>query len=489
MVQIGTIEYEARVTNADEARAQMGKVDRSFTRTGESAEEAGAATGFLAGKLSTTGDAAQDAKDDADDTDTSFTLLSGTTWVLTRALSGLVGLVAGGSIFGTLAGGAKALASWLAGGLVSALGTVGGYLSGFVGWLAAGSTAALAVGAAIGAVIGLFGVWILEITGVLDWIGNLGETLANSLPGWARDGILSIIGLFAGPLAVIGAFIVGFIRGGFDKAFALAGKTIDIFFGAFKRTLYNIGSAVMGVVDWIIGGFNQLKNWGIQQFRRLGAFAAGVWNGLKRRAREAFDRVVGAITDAKAWFFNQVGKIHSEAKRVFGIIKGIVESPADAMRNAWNRAKNKVVGFLKDLRAWAQKIIGWLEDVIDKAAQAANTARDVSPVGGPGGGASSEGAVGWTGFPVDVPFAASGGTVAETGAAVVHKGETIVPADASAAMKSGGGGGGGVSVDTVQIELSGEFDPSNVRRRELDKLADRLVERIGAKTNRRSGVR
>jgi hypothetical protein len=401
MTQVGTIEYRAVVTGAEDAQGDADEVTSSFTQMGEQAEATAGSAGFLGGVLSTTSGDMEDTTNQADDADTSFTLLTGTTWVLSKALQAMgvsVGGAGAAGALGTLVGGAKSAVRWLGGALVGALGTVSGYLSSFVGWLAAGSAGALAVAGAIGAVIGLFGVWILEITGVLDWLGRLGSTLRSSLPGWAADGITAVIGLFAGPLAVIGGFIIGFIEGGFDQGFKRAGEVIDIFFGAFKRQI---------------------------------------------------DR-------ASAW-------VYSLADDAAAAFAGIADTVAGSVSTAWNSTVPSSVS-VPSITIGGGEFMG--NDVPSKTF---------------GGGS------------INLPQLQTGGMIEQAGIAQVHQGEAVIPSPIVDAAESGGGGGGGgdttVEVSSINIDVSGEFDPSDVSRRDLDSLASRLVDLIGDKTNRRAGVR
>lgn len=127
--------------------------------------------------------------------------------------------------------------------------TLSGILSGLVGWVSGLVSGTLALPAALGAIIGLFGVWVLETLGVLDAVRNLGRWVANQLPGFVRDGILTIIGIFAGPLAVIGGFVTGFIEGGFEEGFERAREVIDTFIGAAVRLFRPVADLIMGLFD------------------------------------------------------------------------------------------------------------------------------------------------------------------------------------------------------------------------------------------------
>lgn len=127
--------------------------------------------------------------------------------------------------------------------------TLSGALSSLVGWITGLVSGTLALPVAIGAIIGLFGVWALEALGVLDAVQNLGRWIGNLLPGIVRDGILTIIGIFAGPLAVIGGFITGFIEGGFEEGIERAQEIIDIFIGAAARLFQPIADVITGIFE------------------------------------------------------------------------------------------------------------------------------------------------------------------------------------------------------------------------------------------------
>jgi len=118
-------------------------------------------------------------------------------------VAGAVGTVAAqiwgwGTVFST----AGSLISSVVSGLGSFVTASGGFISG-----------SLAAAAAIGALIGVLSVAALEVTGVLDIFRSFGQFVGNSLPKSVANGMLALIGAAIGPLAVIGAAIVGFVQG------------------------------------------------------------------------------------------------------------------------------------------------------------------------------------------------------------------------------------------------------------------------------------
>jgi len=146
--------------------------------------------------------------------------------------------------------------------------TAAGLVSGFVSWLAAGSAGAIAVAGAIGFAIGMLGVFVLEMTGVLDAVRGFAQYLGNQMTPAVRDAFLALISVVAGPLAVIGGAITGFVEGflrggleeGFDQAIQNVMDILGIFEGAWERTLgriQTVGENMMsGLGDILAGAWN-----------------------------------------------------------------------------------------------------------------------------------------------------------------------------------------------------------------------------------------
>ena len=197
---------QARETDAavEEVGDSTGSLSAQFSGLEKSA-------GFLAGGLS---------------------LLGGEILLLLSRFGGV------GAAAAKLIGLLQGLYIWIAGGgLAGAISTLVGIGQSFLGWLAAGSAGALAFAVAIGTLVGLIVTLILEITGVLDAVGQLGQVLSEILPGWARDAMLALISIFAGGLAVLGGLIAGFVGSGGDLEAAMetAEEVFQIFGGAWDR--------------------------------------------------------------------------------------------------------------------------------------------------------------------------------------------------------------------------------------------------------------
>jgi hypothetical protein len=165
------------------------------------------------------------------------------------ALVGAVSLAAGAvGLFG------KLIPSLTAGGAVKAAARA---LTSFAGTLAGVVSGSLAAAAALGVLIGLIGVAILETTGVLQAVRDLGVAVGQGLPAAVRDGMLAVLSLFVGPLAVIGAAIKGFVSGvldgslreGIDRAIGNATQVLGTFAGAWRRLFARVDDIVSGFID------------------------------------------------------------------------------------------------------------------------------------------------------------------------------------------------------------------------------------------------
>jgi len=410
-VQIGTIEYEARVTGVGEAKQNAADFADTQEDVAESSERAAASGGFLAGVLGLVANREEDAGDEADNANTKTDLLSSSLFFLGSTAVGTVAKLTGLSgALGTAGAAAGTLRTALSGLTLSGVvGSVTGAVSSFVGWLAAGSAGALALAGAIGFGLGVLGVWILQVTGALDAVRGFGQYVGSVLPGSVRDGLLMMVSLAAGPLAAFGAFITGTLEGGFDEGFARARKVLDIFFGAWQRNFDRAGRVV-----------GEFKN-----------DVTGYFSGLLSDARSFGGRIAGT-------FERQVG--------------GMGDAAVASARNAWNSTIPARLNF-------PSATIGG------------------RTIGGGG---------------IDLPRLQVGGMVEETGVAVVHKGESVIPEPLTSAASGGGGGGGGggsTVIERIVVNVTGEFDPTDMSKRDVERLADRIDAAIGKKTNTRAGVR
>lgn len=255
MVNVGSVVWTAKVEGIADAESKASNFVDTASDTADTLTDTSEAMGGANEKANEMSSGMEEVNTESDRADSKMTFLTGTLWAL---ITTLAGAATSFFSFGGALAFAKTAASllirgvmWLVGLLPSMSAIIGGIVGavkGFVSWMAAGSAGALALAAAIGAAIGLFVVWILHITGVMDWIKRLGQMVGTSLPGWARDGLLAVISIFAGSLAILGGFINGFIEGtmkggfvqGIRTGFQRAGQVLNVFVGAWERTIGRI---------------------------------------------------------------------------------------------------------------------------------------------------------------------------------------------------------------------------------------------------------
>lgn len=444
MVKIGEVFWVASVKGADTATEQadeiedsMGSVASSATeaanaqnRYGEATSEAGERTGrlsFLTGGLNV----AQS--------------LLGSTLFFTAQSFGVAGTAATAyagamTVAAAASTGLTAAAAKLSGvvaAISGALAVASGKASGLIAWFMAGSAGALALAAGIGVAVGLMGVFALEITGVMDRVRNFGRTLGTELPGWARDGIINLISLFAGGLAIIGGFISGFVRG---------------FISDFQRARENGVGIVGSLWAGITGGFRQGVNDALGVFNIF----VGAWERQLARLKSASDagwnRLQQGWTDLKDWIFGIVD----------GIVGKIMEIP-----DAAKEAASSIPG--ADLAGGA-----------------------VGATGGVVGGATDVGGDLISGGR-DLLGIQSGGVIQESGVAEVHRGEAVIPRRLVEAAErpaaSGGDGSGDTTVEqTYDIDLGDQsLDLSTLDRSTLRVLARMIGEEMGTATGNVAG--
>jgi len=357
-----------------------------------------------------------------------YTALGGIVSTITGVLGKLGGVITfiRGLSLGAWAAKAGALLKsglmWAFRGLISLGGTLLSWGSSFVSWMAAGSAGALALAGAIGFAIGMFAVWILEITGVLDWIGKLGKALGTKLPGWARDGLLAVIGIFVGGLAVLGGLVIGFIEGGFSGAWKRAAQIVDIFFGSFERTFGRIRKFGSDVV-------NDAIQW---------------WKDWKSDALSTVNTFIDDSLSAISGFASDMGSHITEGMR--GVFNAVIPSRLE----------------VPEITIGGYTI-------------------DAGPLGSYDLPSYT---IGGQGF--DMPQLEKGGQVAETGLAQVHEGETYIPRDVRQKLSGDGGGSDtkNVTINVGGIEMGDQsLDLSRMSTTELRNLAEQIAEMLGTEVD------
>jgi len=125
-----------------------------------------------------------------------------------------------------------------------AISTLGAKIAAIPSLIAGSTTALLSLGAAVGAVLGGGIVKALEITGILDKIGDLGKLAGNAFNDSLADVLLTATSPILAPLSAIGGFVDGFVRDidkGFGEALTRginqANQALDIFFKSGSDTI------------------------------------------------------------------------------------------------------------------------------------------------------------------------------------------------------------------------------------------------------------
>lgn len=301
MVNLGTIWWSVQVANAAAAAEKANAVQEEMGQTAEKAQQANRAMNQSSQSMGRFGSNAEDARGSSSRLRGTLGLLSTALFFLGGSLTSVLGISTSlAGVWGTVTAVGSTVYGWLLaiGGYLPSLSAIWaglvGAVKGFVSWLAAGSAGALAFAAVLGGLLGLLGVAILEWTGVLDAVRNFGQYLGNVLPGVARDALLALISIFAGPLAVIGGFITGFVQGtlqgglvqGIHQGLASARQVLDIFAGAWSRLF----SGAWSSVESFLGRLGTVPG-------KLRSFFGGLGDSMGSQLRGAFNATIPSRLD------------------------------------------------------------------------------------------------------------------------------------------------------------------------------------------------
>lgn len=507
MANVGSLNWLVKMEKAARAKSKAKEVTNEFDEMGDKARQADRAVEDLNDSTDNAGGKLSGMGRRLGLTTGMLGLFTSGLFAAGNALLRLMGISIGGGALGslvtwlrglTLTGAVawlRGLAATLGGMLLTALGKIAyaaGAVVGALEWMVASGGALAAAGwaiaAAIGAVIGLFGVWILEITGVLDWIGKLGEMLSSSLPDWATEGIITLISLLTGPLAALGGFIVGFIRGGFDKGMEMAWQIVKIqvraIWNTFARLWNLLKSGFSGFVSWLKGLFAGVVNWLLGAWRKFTTYVGAQLAKAQRFVHDLKNAIMAGLRGAL-----------QAVKNPIKTVKKFLGNAVNAAKNFFNDVAPKP---LKDAFNWVVDKVQWLidkiQELIDKlqgAADAVGNAADAVPgsdIAGAAGRAAGDAgswAAGGLGDlasgEVNLPSLDTGGTVERSGVARVHAGEVVgKPGEllkAAGLSMSGGDGGGGKTliIEEQTIEIGDQtLDISELDRNAIQELADAI---------------
>lgn len=328
-----------------------------------------------------------------------------------KVTSAIVGLAL---FIGTLAGALAGLQTLISGTFVATLGSKA--LSAVVGFV----SGSLAFAAAVGLVIGLIGVWILQVTGVLDWVGRLGSGLRNIIGGPLADFILTLLtltGIFP-LLAILGGAVIGFIEGGFSGAIEGAKEVVATLWTSIQNTFNNIAgwltgtaaSLISGAVDSVIQGakdvWDGFKSWliGNSFIPDLINDVAGYLRGAGANLiGGAFDSAIGAMqgavdaVDPRNWGSDLMNEFESGISSAAGSVQDTASGVADSIGSAigFDNVQNDRMArrwgsdLLQEFAAGAEKQRNSLKRTMGGMAGEMGGSMQATPRGTGGGGGGS----------------------------------------------------------------------------------------------------
>lgn len=372
-------------------------------------------------------------------------LVSGSAAKLFGLLSSLIVpavLKAAGGI-GGLATAIRGLGAAAKASAVANLGRLGAALGGISG-------ASIAGAAALGALIGLFGVGVLEATGFLDKVRELGKEAGDRVPASIRDGLLAAVAAIGGgPFVAAGAAIAGFVSGyldgglseGISRAKSNWNEAMGVFEGAWNRTEGRLADGIASIQQRF-NGFVSSQRRRLRTWKEDAVASATGWkNGVLASIRSG---VGGAMDAGRAY--------------VDGFISGV----RDRIPNAADAARS-LSGTIRSYLPSSPADTGPLSD-LDKV--------------GPGMVAEISRTV-----EASVPRAES---------ASRSLASAVAPSSLPAPRYEGGSGGGGdgsggvtVIVENQRIEIGDQsLDASSLGRREMEQLAGMISDKQGKELRR-----
>jgi hypothetical protein len=327
---------------ADTARQERGEINRWMERNQRALQTIGVATAAAMGAIIT---ASPTMRAEMAGVRTAFSLFADTVirdvlpqgssltslaFDLQEAYNGLPGPVrkvtSGLILFGGIATSIVAtvggLSQLISGTLVaSALKSLGSAIAGLV-------SGSVTLAAAIGGLLGLFGVWVLEVTGVLGAVQNLGATVS----GPTTDKLLALASVLTLGLlpafATVGAAIVGFIRDGPEGAVDAAKQSFDTFVGAVGRTASDIesvfSSAANSAIQWGEDIIDNLVQGIRNKINESASAAQEIRSAIEKKI--SFDQVANDRA-ARRWGQDLIGEMTSGAKAVLPQLESTLTVP------------------------------------------------------------------------------------------------------------------------------------------------------------------
>jgi len=371
-------------------------------------------------------------------------LVSGSAAKLLGLLSSLIVpavLKAAGGI-GGLATAIRGLGAAAKASAVANLGRLAAALGGISG-------ASIAGAAALGALIGLFGVGVLEVTGFLDKVRELGKEAGDRVPASIRDGLLAAVAAIGGgPFVAAGAAIAGFVSGyldgglseGISRAKSNWNEAMGVFEGAWNRTQKRL-AAGFGDTDQRLSGFVARSRQKFRAWTRNSVRSATEWkNGVVAKVREGISEAIDAgeayVDGFVSGIYDRMPSAAGAAQSLAATVRSYLpSSPADT-------------GPLSDLDKVGPGMVAEISRTVEASVPRAESAsRSLSSAMAP----------------------------------------PPAPAPRSKGGSGGSGGSGGVTVvvENQRIEIGDQsLDVSSLGRREMERLAEMISDQQGNKLRR-----
>jgi hypothetical protein len=256
---------------------------------------------------------------------------------------------------------------------------------------------------------------------------DLGDSFAK-----IKNKVVAVLGPFGeigsvifGAVAAIGPMIFGL--GALTSAQGVAAAASRVLsFAMTALPFVAIAAAVILLAVIIFKNWDTIKKFLLKVWDVLKKAGIAVWNAIKGVVLPVFNFIKGVVKVAfavivgyfKVWFavvkgiFNAVKAV---AKTVFGAIKGIFNTFKGAIIEGWNAIKAVGVGIWDAIKEAAILIFNAIARIWNSTVgKLSFRAPSWLPL------------IGGKGFDVpDIPTFAHGGLVAETGLAVVHRGEVF----------------------------------------------------------------
>jgi len=337
---------------------------------------------------------------------------------------------------------------------------------------------ATVVGSVLLTVAGMVGTLITVLSPVAGALGSVWSALVAVAA--AVKGAIAVIALLTGvaasTVAAVAALIAIVVALGVALIFNIGGardKTVK-----FLTDIWRGGKRLLGKLwDWTksaaSGIYNALVTWLTSAKNRALALAGLLWKGVQNRLgklRARVSQIVAAIRDTI------VEKITAAKDRVLKLLS--------IGRDMAEKGKAWIAGLARGVKDRAGELVSSFRDMAERAANALkNKFNAIVPdslhiprisVDLPdalGGGVS---AGPWS---IDIPQLDTGGRIVSDGIAMVHAGERIMPRAQVRERGPQPTGGDTVTVDTVNIMVSGtgdaRTDGRNIAREFERELSDR----------------